>query len=196
MIRVYIATGLDNMAEHNLLRDELAKLDVHLTYDWTVHGPVWRDGLDRIKEVSQLELDGVRHADIVVVIRTTVGQGRGTHVELGAALAYGLPVVIVSRSPRDDFGAVSSTCAFYHHPLVVQYSDYGWGYDVLAAEIKEMALAVRSMPRMNTSAIAFKTGKELIVEGKCKRTYCHNKVVSPEHLGLCFPCFDSEHPRL
>lgn len=147
MIKVYIATGLDNHAEHNQLRDELAKLDVHLTYDWTVHGPVWREGLARIKEVSQLELEGVRNADVVVVIRSHVGQGRGTHVELGAALAYGIPVVILSKAPTDDFGAVSSTCAFYHHPCVVAKltihcpDDIRMGWSDIARQIKAIAEA-------------------------------------------------------
>lgn len=80
----YVASKLSNAESvrrvHQALRD-----DGHtLTYDWTLHGPVWREGWKRCRQVSVFELEGVKDADVVVVL---LPGGRGTHVELGAALA-------------------------------------------------------------------------------------------------------------
>lgn len=82
-MNVYIATGLDNAAAHNRLRDLLAAQGVGLTYDWTTHGSVWQRGRAEIREVAALEADGVRHADLVIAL---LPGGRGTHAEIGIAI--------------------------------------------------------------------------------------------------------------
>lgn len=112
-MRYYIATSLENMPAHNALRDRLGP---GITYDWTLHGPVFRDGLARIAEVAERELNGIRDADVVIVLWPG---GRGTHVELGAALALGKRVYFVSDVPGHH-EACAETCAFYHHPLVTR----------------------------------------------------------------------------
>lgn len=112
-MKFYVATRLERAAEHNLVRDTLMKLGHEITYDWTVHGPVWRDGPERIREVAQRELQGVLDADVVVVL---LPGGRGTHAELGMALAANKPVLL--HGDVHMFGADPETCAFYHHPNV------------------------------------------------------------------------------
>ena len=87
-------------------------LEDTITYDWTAHGSVWKDGADRIRKVAQAEMQGVLDADYVVVL---LPGGRGTHTELGMALADGKPVILYGTD--DDFSG-PKTCAFYHHPLV------------------------------------------------------------------------------
>jgi hypothetical protein len=118
-VKYYIATRLERHADHNIVRDALAAKGNQITYDWTVHGPVWRSGEDRIREVSQLETQGVLDADVVIVL---LPGGRGTHAELGMALAAGKPVILHSEDPA-PFGATPETCAFYHHPLCVRVTD-------------------------------------------------------------------------
>lgn len=113
-MKFYIATRLENHAQHNRVRDALVAAGHQITYDWTAHGPVWRAGLDRIREVAVLERKGVRDADFVVVL---LPGGRGTHAELGMALAYQTPCYVWSEDLR-QFQACSETCAFYHDPLV------------------------------------------------------------------------------
>lgn len=110
----YIATKLENWQEHNRLRDVLSARGHNCTYDWTVHGPVYTSGLDRIKRVARLEHQGVADADVVIVLWPG---GRGTHVELGMAIALGKDIVLATdvighHEPSPE------TCAFYHHPHV------------------------------------------------------------------------------
>lgn len=112
-MRVYIATRLERAADHRLVRDALAALGHQLTYDWTIHGSVWADGHDKIRQVAAAELEGVTSADLVIVL---LPGGRGTHTELGAAIAAGRPVLAHTTEPRLIEGP--ETCAFYHHPLV------------------------------------------------------------------------------
>jgi hypothetical protein len=114
-MQVYIATRLERHLQHNLVRDALARFGVGCSYDWTTHGPVFREGIPRIREVAKAEIDGVLQADAVVVL---LPGGRGTHAELGAALAAKKPVIVHSFCAETDFGNGSDACAFYHHPLV------------------------------------------------------------------------------
>jgi nucleoside 2-deoxyribosyltransferase len=101
-VRYYIATRLENHQQHNEVRDHLLSLGHRITYDWT-------------KQVALFERRGVEEADYVVVL---LPGGRGTHVELGIALATGKRVVIWSADSRVA-EAVPETCAFYHDPSIV-----------------------------------------------------------------------------
>jgi nucleoside 2-deoxyribosyltransferase len=114
-VRYYIATRLENHQQHNEVRDHLLSLGHRITYDWTKHGPVWSEGADRCRQVALFERRGVEEADYVVVL---LPGGRGTHVELGIALATGKRVVIWSADSRVA-EAVPETCAFYHDPSIV-----------------------------------------------------------------------------
>ena len=113
MVRYYIATKLENHAAHNELRDWLADRGHQITYDWTTHGPVWRDGNERIAEVAGFEARGVVTADLVVVL---LPGGRGTHAELGIAIGAGVPVLLVPSERGQIEG--EGVCAFYRHPMV------------------------------------------------------------------------------
>lgn len=116
-MKFYIASKLENHAAVSALRAELVKLGHCVTYDWTVHGPVYRSGLARVAAVAVDEVRGVLDADFVVVLWPG---GRGTHVELGMAIAAGKPTVFVSdHEPHHE--ATTETCAFYHHPLVRRF---------------------------------------------------------------------------
>lgn len=116
-MKYYIATKLENHAEHNRLDAALKQLGHDITYDWTVHGPVYSHGLERVRAVAKAEAEGVRDADVVIVLWPG---GRGTHVELGMALSLMKPVLFVSEV-NDHHEATPETCAFYHHPCVVLF---------------------------------------------------------------------------
>lgn len=116
-MKYYIATKLENHVSHNDLRDWLTSLGHIVTYDWTQHGPVYPLGVDVIREVAEKEIQGVIDADYVIVLWPG---GRGTHAELGAAIAANKSVIFYS--PVDDHHkATKETCAFYHHPNVKRF---------------------------------------------------------------------------
>lgn len=121
MARFYIATRLARHAEHNLIRDILVEAGHEITYDWTSHGSVKETCEERLTEVSEAELDGVRDADFVVVL---LPAGRGTHAEIGIAEALHKPVYMHSVRP-DLFTTTSATCAFYW-PRCVKRSTCEW----------------------------------------------------------------------
>ena len=76
----YIATSLSRMTAHNVVRDALKKCGHEISYDWTLHGSVKSVSKERLREVAELELDGISKADFVVVL---LPGGNGTHLELG-----------------------------------------------------------------------------------------------------------------
>jgi nucleoside 2-deoxyribosyltransferase len=113
-MKIYIASKLENFANVQTLRDCLKESGHEITYDWTVHGPVYRAGLERVREVAEAETKGVLAADLVIVLWPG---GRGTHVEMGIALGSGKAVIFVSGDERHHT-ATTETCAFYHHRSV------------------------------------------------------------------------------
>ena len=129
MKKYYIASGLENAAAVRELKQILDAAGWHHTYDWTVHGSVYGEGADRLAEVAAAESAGVIDAEVVVAL---LPGGRGTHTELGMAIACGefdigtedrVRICVYSATPEKDFGTNGTTCAFYHHPLVERFSD-------------------------------------------------------------------------
>lgn len=92
--RIYIATSKGNKAQQRDVATWLASMGWEQTYDWTTHrnlGPT--DGFDAVaRELIGEELRAVERADVVVVL---LPGGPGTHVELGAALAWRKPVFVL-----------------------------------------------------------------------------------------------------
>ena len=118
-MKIYVASKLENIeAVREFVR--LLRAEGHeITYDWSVHGPMWRHGKEAVREVSKREMDGV--ADCEVLIALLPG-GRGTHAEIGGALALDKKVILHSKTLEAHFGIHEDACAFYHHPNVVGYS--------------------------------------------------------------------------
>lgn len=116
-MKYYIATKLENHSEHNLLRDLLNARGHEITYDWTAHGPVWSKGIKAIEEVAELEINGVRDSDFVVVLWPG---GRGTHVEMGIAIGVGIPIYFIS-DVEGHHKADPEICAFYCSPGVIRF---------------------------------------------------------------------------
>ena len=112
-MKYYIASSLNNSEQVNLAAAALKKHN--RTYDWTLHGDVRSQGSDRLSSVSVNELRAVEDADFVLVL---LPGGKGTHTELGAALAHKRKVLLWSSS-GEEFNCVGScehVCAFYFHP--------------------------------------------------------------------------------
>lgn len=116
-MNIYIATSLKRAVEHNFVRDALAKHGHRVSYDWTAHGSVQDEGPDRIREVAHDEMAGVQSARAVIVL---LPGGRGTHAELGAALALDLPVLLHAETP-ETLLKDGKSCAFYSHRKVQHF---------------------------------------------------------------------------
>jgi len=110
-MKIYIATKLEQADTHNRVRDAFVAAGHQITYDWTTHGSVKQEGYERISEVAQAEMQGVKNADVVVML---LPGGRGTHVELGMAAAWGKPIVLVASPRTGLFHPDDRTCAFYY----------------------------------------------------------------------------------
>lgn len=88
-LRFYLASGLDNADAARALANRLTAEGHHCQYRWWVHGAVLPD---RMRETAELEMGGVLTADVVIVL---MPGSRGTHVELGIALASMKSIVLV-----------------------------------------------------------------------------------------------------
>jgi len=107
--RFYFSTRIDRSAEAAGLLEALESQGWQRTY-------VWSDkklSSDRYGEIAKAELDGIRQADVAVVL---LPGGYGTHAEIGAALALGKPIIL--HSP--DYNTLNTPypCVFHYHPLI------------------------------------------------------------------------------
>lgn len=107
-VRFYIASSLGNAVAARALCVRLESEGHTCTYKWWVHGAVLPD---RMRETAQIEMAGVMTAHVVIVL---MPGGRGTHVELGIALAAWKSIVLVGPTKTLTDRPVS----FYAHPRV------------------------------------------------------------------------------
>ena len=117
-MKFYIASKLENCEQVQSLAMQLKELGWEHTYDWTTHGSVKDTNEKILKDVGQKELDGVKNADIVIVLTP---QGRGTHVELGIAVALNKPVYIHHVNDK-YFKCDDNTSSFYWLPGVKHFT--------------------------------------------------------------------------
>jgi len=108
--RFYISSQKDRSAQANALAEKLKARGWERTYTWTAHDG---EGADGLAKVALLELEGVQKADVLIVL---LPGGFGTHVEIGAALALGKPVIL--HSPDQGTLERPYRCVFHHHPSV------------------------------------------------------------------------------
>jgi hypothetical protein len=108
--RYYLSTRKDRSAEASLLLEALKAEGWERTLDWTVQGNV---GVEQYATTAAAEIEAVRDADVLIAL---LPGGYGTHVEIGAALALGKPVIL--HAPDQEVLDTRYPCIFHHHPLV------------------------------------------------------------------------------
>jgi isopentenyldiphosphate isomerase len=108
-MKFYIASKLENFEQVQDLSNLLKSFGWEHTYDWTKHGSVKESNVETLKRIGQQEFDGVNNADIVIVLTP---QGRGTHVELGMAIAMN-KIVYICHKDDTYFKCDDNTSAFY-----------------------------------------------------------------------------------
>ncbi|MBQ7061220.1 MAG: hypothetical protein IJM85_05505 [Clostridia bacterium] len=115
-MRFYVSTGIDNAALAIRLANTFISHGHELTYDWTAHGDVRYASEQRMSEVAFNEFRAVRDAELMVCL---LPGGKGTHTELGAAIATRSNKRIILWSANgEEFRHDSRSCVFYYHPAV------------------------------------------------------------------------------
>ena len=108
--RFYLSTQKDRNSEAAPLVDALRALGWERTFDWADREV---SSESEYADLAVAEITGIRDADLVIVI---LPGGRGTHVEIGAALAMGKPVIL--HTPNRTTLESPYPCAFHYHPAV------------------------------------------------------------------------------
>lgn len=115
---VYVGSGVGNLKAARNFMDHLEERGIMISYDWTKHGSVKTFGHNDQVHIALEEVEGVLNADAVAIL---LPGGKGTHVEIGLALAQDKYVFMYVPSEvnilDEDF------CNFYNHPHVKIYSD-------------------------------------------------------------------------
>jgi nucleoside 2-deoxyribosyltransferase len=108
--RFYLSTRKDCSAQAVVLVEALEAQGWERTLDWTDQNNVGPDGY---ADTALAEIAAVREADVLVVL---LPGGYGTHVEIGAALALGKPVIL--HAPDRKTLDTPYPCVFHYHPQV------------------------------------------------------------------------------
>lgn len=115
-MKFYIATTLSNAARAQQVRDRLTAAGHRCVYDWTTHGAVGHLGREALENVAVQEMLGVLTADVLIVL---LPGGKGTHAELGMAIAMGKPIIIWDET-GEALNVDDKTCSFYWLPFIKQ----------------------------------------------------------------------------
>lgn len=157
IVQYYLAASLKNIEGHNQVRDALTSRGYQITYDWTAHGSLKDEGPEALRTAAVEEIRGVQQAQFVLAL---LPAGRGTHVEIGAALGAGIPVVAFTAEREKHLGAGPGTSAFYHHPGVTMMEWPLCGPET-AAELADawwrLAVPEKSRP-LRTYRVTWKSG--------------------------------------
>ena len=126
--RFYLSTRKDRSAQAAVLLDALKAQGWERTLDWSGKDSVGPDGY---ADTAVAEIAAVREADILVVL---LPGGYGTHVEIGAALALGKPVIL--HAPDRKTLDTPYPCIFHYHP----------GVTLLISELLDVDEVLACMP--------------------------------------------------
>lgn len=110
--RFYLSASYDRRHDVALLANVLRGYGWQWTFDWTQCEEI---NEEVFREVAGREIEAIREADLVIVL---LPGGRGTHVEMGAALALEKPVVLYTDYRLEP---EMHSCPFYWHPLVERH---------------------------------------------------------------------------
>jgi nucleoside 2-deoxyribosyltransferase len=130
--RFYLASRKDRSRECDVLQATLEAAGWKRTYAWT---DAQLDA-EHYAAVASAELAGVREANVLVVL---LPGGYGTHVEIGAALALGKPIII--HAPDRETLKTPYPCIFHYHPSV----------ELLISEVIDPAAVLACMQRRVTA---------------------------------------------
>ena len=106
MKKIYIGSKFKNANKVNELTNAFEKLDVINAYNWAANIKEEETKEDLI-DFAKKEMDAIKDADDVIFL---LPLGKGSHIELGMALAYNKKIYLVSND-KNDFD--NNTVNFY-----------------------------------------------------------------------------------
>ena len=110
----YVGSGMKNCELVNYYSKILEEKGWKHTYNWAKN----INGDETIKdliEYSKLEQQGIIDSDVVIIL---LPAGRGTHIELGMALALNKKIFLCSET-KEEFN-IKNTVNFYQLPNIVR----------------------------------------------------------------------------
>lgn len=110
-MKFYIGSGLKNKEAVRTVAGKLKQSGWDHTYDWTQNELV--SSLEELRTIGMLEKQAVDAADVVVIL---LPGGKGTHIELGMAIATKKKIFLHDSS--GEAMNVPTTSTFYHLPEI------------------------------------------------------------------------------
>ncbi len=110
-MKFYIASSFANQEMVKKLSRLLMQKGHEQTYDWTMNSKA--DSAEALSTIGQLEKNAVSDCDVFFIL---LPGGKGSHIELGLALAGEKKVYLFSET--DVFSDISMSTTFYHLPEV------------------------------------------------------------------------------
>lgn len=114
MKRFYIGSGIKNFEAVERYAKTLKENGWKQTYNWVeeINGDVTRENM---RKYANLEKQGIEESDVVIIL---LPAGRGSHIELGMALALSKKLFLCAE--REEDFSLPNTVAFYELPNVVK----------------------------------------------------------------------------
>ena len=113
-MKFYIGAGFKNCDLVNYYSQKLEEKGLEHTYNWA-KAINENETFEDMVEYSKLEQKGIADSDVVIIL---LPAGRGTHIELGMALALNKKVFLCSAT-KDEF-TIENTVNFYQLPNIVK----------------------------------------------------------------------------
>lgn len=111
-MKFYIGSGFKNAELVNEFSKKLQSHGWKHTFNWTKYISEY-ETLEDLINYSELEQKGIEQADAVIII---LPAGRGTHIELGMAIALNKKIYLYSNQ-KEEFD-IENTVNFYQIPSI------------------------------------------------------------------------------
>ena len=111
-MKIYVAAKFEEKELVRGVHGRLAKMGHEVTHDWTKEDLGKRTGVSAysyLREAAIHDVEGVRNAQLLFLINHP--QGFGLMVELGVAIGFDIPTIVVNPGARE-------TPFFYMHNIV------------------------------------------------------------------------------
>ncbi|ANU13292.1 hypothetical protein B481_2707 [Planococcus halocryophilus Or1] len=110
-MKFYVASSFKNKEQVQYVSHELTMKGFVHSYDWTKNERP--STLEALTEIGTKEKDAVMNSDVVIVL---LPGGKGSHIELGMAIAAKKKVFLYS--PDNEIDDLALTSTFYQLPEV------------------------------------------------------------------------------